>query len=260
MTSFGGISSYRAVQKTVGVITSEYLRFAWKTSKVVLEPADLYTKLIPEAPFILAMWHGQHLMMPFARHADMRVKALISRHGDGEINRIIVERLGINAVRGSGDRHRRFDLKGGVGAFKRMLDALSQGYCIGLTADFPKVARVAGNGIVLLARYSGRPIIPVAIASSRRIELSNWDRTAVNLPFSHVAVVLGKSIRISANADKAAVERARQFVEHELDAVTERAYAVVDQHRGSRGSAIPRPREPSSGASSSARPGSNPGT
>jgi len=228
MTSFGGISRHRVVQTTLGFLAAEYLRLVWKTSRPVVELADFHDKIIPEMPFILAMWHGQHLMMPFARHPDMKVKALISRHGDGEINAIAIERLDIGAVRGSGDRNRRFDLKGGVGAFKRMIDALTQGYCVAVTADFPKVARVAGTGIVLLARYSGRPIIPMAFATSRRVELSNWDRTAVNLPFSRTAVVAGEPIRVAADADEAVLETARRAVEDHLNAVTKRAYEIVD--------------------------------
>lgn len=228
MTSFGGISQYRVVQTTAGFIAGEYLRMVWKTSQPVVDLAAFHNKIIPEIPFILAMWHGQHLMMPFARHADMKVKALISSHGDGEINAIAIERLGIGAVRGSGDRRRRFDLKGGVGAFKRMLDALAQGYCMAVTADFPKVARVAGAGIVLLASYSGRPIIPIAIATSRRVELSNWDRTAVNLPFTRIAVVAGDPIRVAPDANEVALETARRTVEGGLNAVTKRAYEIVD--------------------------------
>jgi lysophospholipid acyltransferase (LPLAT)-like uncharacterized protein len=228
MTSFGGISRHRVVQTTLGFLAGEYLRLVWNTSRPVVDLAAFHDQIIPEVPFILAMWHGQHIMTPFARHPDMKVKALISRHGDGEINAIAIERLGIGAVRGSGDRNRRFDLKGGVGAFKRMLDALAQGHCMAVTADFPKVARVAGTGIVLLARYSGRPIIPIAIATSRRIELSNWDRTAINFPFSRVAVVADEPIRVAANADAAALETARRAVEDGLNAVTKRAYDIVD--------------------------------
>ena len=66
----------------------------------------------------------------------------------------------------------------------RCLTALKEGYNVAMTADVPKVARVAGLGVVKLAQHSGRPIYPVAMASSRRIELDNWDRSAINLPFS----------------------------------------------------------------------------
>ena len=52
-----------------------------------------------------------------------------------------------------------------------MLIALEEGYNVALTADVPKVARVCGPGIVKLASMSGRPIYPVAIATSPRPEL-----------------------------------------------------------------------------------------
>jgi lysophospholipid acyltransferase (LPLAT)-like uncharacterized protein len=109
-----------------------------------------------------------------------------------------------------------------------MLDALGDGYNLVLTADVPKVSRVAGLGIVMLARASGRPIYPTAIATNRRLQLHNWDRSAVNLPFGRGAVVLGESIRVPADADDAALEAARRLVETGLNAATERAYALAE--------------------------------
>ena len=74
-----------------------------------------------------------------------------------------------------------------------MHSALRDGYNIVMTADVPKVSRVAGLGIVMLARVSGRPIYPVAMATSRRVKLNSWDSSAVNLPFSRGAVVMGEA-------------------------------------------------------------------
>ncbi len=74
----------------------------------------------------------------------------------------------------------------------------------------PKVARVAGLGVVKLAQHSGRPIYPVAIATSRRIELDNWDRTAINLPFGRIALVASEAIYVPRDADDATLEAARQ--------------------------------------------------
>jgi len=217
-----------------GILAAEYLRLVWKTNRFVLEPADFYERVAPELPIIVAMWHGQHFMAPFLKRAEHKVKVLISRHRDGEVNAIAVERLGVPAIRGSGDHERRFDRKGGVGAFKGMLDALAEGYNMALTADIPKVSRVAGAGIVTLARFSGRPIYPVAAATSRRVELANWDRTEVNLPFGRFAIVVGAPIRVLSDADEAAQEIARQAVEAGLNAATARAHALVDRSDKSR--------------------------
>ena len=225
------ISQSRFVQRTMGFCLSEYLRFVRMTNRLVLEPADFYERVGPDVPFIVAMWHGQHFMMPFFKRPHLKAKVLVSRHRDGEINAIAAGRLGVGAVRGSGDSNRRFDIKGGVGAFKGMLAALADDYNMALTADVPKVARVAGLGIVMLGRFSGRPIFPVAVATSRRIVIDNWDRSAFNLPFGRMAIVVGDAVRVAAGADEAAIERARKAVEDGLNAATARAYEIVDRRR-----------------------------
>ena len=193
-----------------------------------MEPADPYQLYDKEQPLIMAMWHGQHFMMPFFRRG-YRFKVLISRHSDGEINAIAAERLGVGAVRGSGDHGGRFHVKGGVSAFRSMTELLADGWNMALTADVPKVSRVAGLGIIKLASEFGRPIFPVALATSRRIVLNSWDRSEVNLPFSRGAMVVGEPIRVPAAADADALEQARGALERALNASTERAHALVDR-------------------------------
>jgi lysophospholipid acyltransferase (LPLAT)-like uncharacterized protein len=171
-------------------------------------------------------------MGPFMRLPEHRAKALISWHRDADINAIAAEELGMATIRGSGDHDGRFDRKGGVRAFIAMRDALEQGWNMVVTADVPKVARVAGRGIVLLARSSGRPIYPVGIATSRRISLNNWDRSTINLPFSRGAIVLGAPVRVPDAADDDVIESCRREVELSLNAATSRAYALVDPPMG----------------------------
>ena len=221
----------RLVQTTVGIVAAEYLRFVWNTSRTVLEPADIYERIVPQMPVIIAMWHGQHFMVPFIRRGHP-AKVLVSRHRDGEINAIAAARLGVGTIRGSGDTSGRFDLKGGVGAFQGMLATLEEGCSVALTADVPKVARVAGIGIVKLAQLSGRPILPVAVATSRRKVLDNWDRTAINLPFSRLAMVAGDPITVPSDPDGATLEASRQALEARLNRVSARALELVDGRPG----------------------------
>jgi lysophospholipid acyltransferase (LPLAT)-like uncharacterized protein len=221
----------RLVQTTVGIVAAEYLRFVWNTSRTVLEPADIYERMIPDLPVIIAMWHGQHFMVPFIRRGHP-AKVLVSRHRDGEINAIAAARLGVGTIRGSGDTGGRFDLKGGVGAFQGMLATLEEGCSVALTADVPKVARVAGIGIVKLAQLSGRPILPVAVATSRRKVLDNWDRTAINLPFSRLAMVAGDPITVPSDPDGATLEASRQALETRLNRVSARALELADGRPG----------------------------
>jgi lysophospholipid acyltransferase (LPLAT)-like uncharacterized protein len=97
-----------------------------------------------------------------------------------------------------------------------------------VTADVPKIARRASLGPVKLASLSGRPIYPVAIATSRRIVLDNWDRTTISLPFGRLAVALGEPVRVDAEANEAALERARSAIEALLNDATARAHAIAD--------------------------------
>jgi lysophospholipid acyltransferase (LPLAT)-like uncharacterized protein len=221
-------------QRVIGVAAAEYLRLVWATTRFTLEPADASERFSKHAPIILTAWHGQHFLMPFARSGAHRVKVLVSRHRDGEINAIAAERLGVEIIRGSGAHGSDFSKKGGVAGFRALLDALEQGYNVGMTADVPKVARVAGLGIVRLAQMSGRPILPGAIATQRRITLDNWDRTTLNLPFGRGAAVGGALIHVPADADEARLELARRALEDSLNAITKRAYEIVDRTGGER--------------------------
>jgi lysophospholipid acyltransferase (LPLAT)-like uncharacterized protein len=181
-------------------------------------------------PFILAFWHGQHFMMPFIKTKESyRAKVLISMHRDGEFNAIAAERLGIETIRGSGDHGSAFHRKGGVGAFKEMVRALAENYNVALTADVPKRSRVAGLGIIMLARESGRPIMPVAMATSRFSRLNNWDRSTINLPFGRGALVGADAIVVPPDADGETMEKLRQHLEQALNEVNRRAYAKVDR-------------------------------
>jgi lysophospholipid acyltransferase (LPLAT)-like uncharacterized protein len=223
----------RWVQKTIGVVGAEYLRFVWKTSRITLDPPDVYEQAEHDLPIIIGMWHGQHFLAPFIKRRPHHLsKVLISRHRDGEVNAIAAEWLGIPAIRGSGTHGGDIVRKGGISAFTEMLAALEEGYSIALTADVPKVSRVCGLGIVKLASQSGRAIYPVAIATHRRIVMNNWDRSTINLPFSRGSLVATGPIRVPRDADAATLEAARQSVENALNAATALAYEIADGKHG----------------------------
>ena len=167
------------VQRLAGFVAAEFLRLVWWTNKFVLDPPDIYERVEPDMPVIVAFWHGQHFMMPFLKRPKYPAKVLISRHRDGEINAVAAERLGMGTVRGSGDHGNSFHRKGGVAAFKAMVQVLEQNINMALTADVPKVSRKAGLGIVTLARLPVRkpataPLTRVA-AVARELEVTFYD-------------------------------------------------------------------------------------
>jgi lysophospholipid acyltransferase (LPLAT)-like uncharacterized protein len=216
------------VQRAVGFLAAEFLRLVWLTNRFSFDPPDVYEIVEPQMPAILAFWHGQHFMTPFIKTKEShRAKVLISRHRDGEFNALAAERLGIGTIRGSGDHGAAFNRKGGVGAFKEMVRALAENYNVALTADVPKRSRIAGLGIIMLARESGRPIMPFAMATSRFLRLKNWDRTTINLPFGRGALVGGDIIMVPPDAGAETMEELRARLEATLNDATRRAYAQV---------------------------------
>jgi lysophospholipid acyltransferase (LPLAT)-like uncharacterized protein len=229
MTFWKRIGQSGGIQTAIGLVGFAYLRLVIRTSHFIMEPADIYERWVPDLPFIVAMWHGQHFLMPYVKRPELPVKVLISRHRDGGINAEVAQRFGLEIVRGSGTLGSDVHRKGGAVAFRRMVEALQEGHIMALTADVPKVPRVAGLGIVKLASASGRPIYAIAVATSRRIELNNWDSSSINLPFSRGAAVFAGPIRVPCDADPAALEAGRIEVERALNNVTARASQLVDR-------------------------------
>ena len=222
------IRTSETFRRILGRAVAAYLKFVWKTQRVTIEPADLYDWIDDELPLILTFWHGQHFLAPFVPKSHHRAKVMISRSFDADINAIAAEALGIGTIRGSGTHRKNFHEKGGVAATRQMIDALEQGINVAMTADVPKISRRAGLGIVSIAKYSGRPIYPVAIATSNRMIMKrSWDKSSLHLPFGRAALVVEKPILIPKAADEAALDQTRLQVEDALNRATARAETLV---------------------------------
>lgn len=217
----------RPVQSALAFIAAHYLRLVRATTRFTVEPADFDTRASEDAPVIGALWHGQHTMAHFAWPAGMKVAALISRNADAEVNAMVLQRLGVQPIRGSGGKAYKMHKRGGALALREMLRALEGGTSLVLTADVPKIARQCGEGIIRLAMHSGRPIYPVAVVKRFRIDFNSWDRASFGLPFGRGAIVIGAPLRIARDADAATVEEMRLALESALDEAHARAYALV---------------------------------
>jgi lysophospholipid acyltransferase (LPLAT)-like uncharacterized protein len=208
-------------------VVATLIRTVRATSSKIYEPENLFDHMRAHVPFIMAMWHGQFMMLADLNTREYKVEAMVARHGDAELVAHVLKRFGIDSIRGAGAGHRKRD-RGGVYALFAAVKALERGSIVAMTADVPpKRPRVSGSGIVTLAKLSGRPIIPVAAATSRFFVLNNWSRMTVNLPMSRLAWVGGEPIWVPPDVDDAALELARVQVETSLNAVTARAYELA---------------------------------
>jgi len=176
-------------------------------------------------PFILCFWHNRLLMMPFAWNPPhgaggaqgAPINMLISAHHDGQLIARTVGHFGIATVAGSDNRNT-------TSALRALVRAVRRGQWIGITPDSPPGPRMrAKNGVAMLARLAGVPVIPASYSCSRRRVLGTWDRLVVPLPFARGVFLWGEPIRVAPDADEAAIEGARRAIEESLSALSAEA-------------------------------------
>lgn len=155
----------------VDFLGEEYLRALWQQGQ----------------PVILAFWHDQLLLM-VQGYRGPGAKILISASKDGELIARTMRHFGQGAVRGSSNR-------GGRQAFKALLEISKQPFDLVITPDGPKGPRhEVKEGVVQLARISGRPVIPMAFVVSRGHRFASWDRFLLPYPLSRGVYSFGAPV------------------------------------------------------------------
>ncbi len=164
-------------------------------------------------PTIYTAWHGRILIMPYL-YGWRRPRVLASRSEDGELIVRFIARFGMEAVRGSSSR-------GGAQSLRALRRHLDNGKDVFVVPDGPKGPReIAKPGIVMLARMTGAPIVPMALGASREWRLRSWDEFRIPKPFARCVMRFGEPIRVARHMDQAAEEAACKEVESALRALT----------------------------------------
>ena len=165
---------------------------------------------------IYTFWHNRvFASLYFWRNRGIVV--MTSQSFDGEYIARFIQRFGQGAARGSSTR-------GGKTALAAMERLMGLGYPAAFTIDGPKGPRyVAKMGGVLLAKQTGRPILPFTITSRRYWEAKgSWDRAQVPFPFTRARVDIGLPIFVAADADEQELGARRDEVQAVLDELERR--------------------------------------
>ncbi|MBN9281122.1 MAG: DUF374 domain-containing protein, partial [Hyphomicrobium denitrificans] len=217
----------KTIVRLGGSTLARFIQLVQRTSKRTYEPEDLLERLADVHPCVVACWHGQFMMVAGFRPENVKVAAMVAKHGDAELIGEAMRALDVELIRGAGAGTRRRD-RGGASALRASLNALADDYSLVMTADIPPgPARVAGGGIIAIGRMSGRPIVPVAVASKHFASFDTWSRLTFNLPYSRLAFVAGDPIKVPADADADVLESKRLELETSLNAATIRAYELA---------------------------------
>jgi lysophospholipid acyltransferase (LPLAT)-like uncharacterized protein len=223
-----------AFKQTLASVLAGFLRFVKRTNRLVEGSCEIDDAIARHTPAVIALWHGQHLLAPAFNPRSNPLTALFSRSADAELNALVAGKLGFGIVRGSGGREgERKARKGGAQALIALKRVLDKGGSVAMIADIAHGApRQAGAGVVTLARITGRPVVPLAVATSRRKVLERtWDKTTINLPFGRASLVVGEPVHVPADADEATIEAKRREVTDSLNRATAEAYRLVDGRR-----------------------------
>ena len=217
----------RPLQIAAAPVLANYIKLAINTSTIVSDPRDWLARVQDLHPSIIALWHGQFLLLPGIYPPVIPGRAMVARHDDAEALARVLRRFGLSLIRGAGAGERRRD-RGGAEAAHGAVASLRENFSVAMTADIPPgPARKCGLGIVMIGSRSGRPIIPFAVATSRYCAVNSWDRMTINLPFSKLGIVMGDAIEVPREAGARELEVYRQRVEAALNETTAKAYNLA---------------------------------
>lgn len=145
--------------------------------------------------FLTGTWH-ENLTLFLCMQRDNGYHTLTSYSFDGEMIARILDRFDIKALRGSSSQ-------GGMKAISQMSIAVREVQMLGLTLDGPKgPRRQAKPGVAILAARTQLPILPMAATLTRCYRVRSWDRLALPLFFSTIAVKYGEPIQPPAEKTK----------------------------------------------------------
>jgi lysophospholipid acyltransferase (LPLAT)-like uncharacterized protein len=170
---------------------------------------------------LFCIWHNRLALSMKAysifgrrHHQAAGLAGLVSASRDGAFLAAILERFGIQPVRGSSSRR-------GPQALLELTTWAERGYDLAITPDGPRGPRyVVQDGAMALAQVTGLPIVPASYHLQWKIQLKSWDRFQIPLPFSRCEIIIGQVMRVPREASDAERESLRQQLEAELRAIT----------------------------------------
>ncbi len=200
--------------KLVGNLGKWLIEFICCTIRVEIIGFENVESLISSRKFIFAVWHSR-LILTSHLYKGQDGTVLVSRSKDGEFAARILQSQGHKTVRGSSKKR-------GLRALLKLIKNLKENEKPGLIVpDGPTGPRfVVKPGIVLLAKGTGFPIIPITYSGKHIKIFSSWDRFILPLPFTKCRVVYGAPVSVPMDADRDIEVTCKKQLEKELCRIT----------------------------------------
>jgi lysophospholipid acyltransferase (LPLAT)-like uncharacterized protein len=207
------MNAARLGRKLAPAAGSWALRLLAATLRLRREEKTVEPLWAADAPAIYVVWHARVLLLPYL-YRRRGFFALVSRSEDGSMIADLLRRFGFVTIRGSSSR-------GGAEGLRALAHAIGEGHSVVVVPDGPRGPReVLKAGVVVLARLTGAPVVPAALAASSEWRARSWDEFRIPKPFSRCVVRFGAPIFVRPKGDAAGEETARKEIEAALNAVT----------------------------------------
>jgi lysophospholipid acyltransferase (LPLAT)-like uncharacterized protein len=173
-------------------------------------------------------WH-QHMLFGARalldlRGAGLKVGFLVSPSVDGTGPAMLVQKFGAHVIRGSSTHT-------GARALRDYYETIvKQQISPAITPDGPRgPLHEFKPGAIMLSQITGKPILPIAVAHSRKVTFRTWDSFELPLPFSRVAIVYGEPVKVSRAMDATALAGWQQQMAERLLDLRRQAEAALEQ-------------------------------
>ncbi|MGQ2990584.1 MAG: lysophospholipid acyltransferase family protein [Brevundimonas sp.] len=181
------------IQTLMANLLAVWMRFCVATIRWTHENENVAEQVWADGgPVICAFWHSRISLTPacWPQERAQKVRAIVSLSPDGQFIARAMDKVGFPSIRGSSANKDKADrAKGGTAALR---DALRQLKTAGVavTPDGPRgPMRQMGDGVAVMAKLSGAPVLFIGLSCNPAVRLGSWDRAVLPLPFGRGAIV-----------------------------------------------------------------------
>jgi len=206
----------------IGIFGKLLIDLLFSTMKIEQEGFEKVKPIILSRKCILAVWHSRILLVDYLSKG-LDGAAMVSKSADGEIAARIIQRQGHKAIRGS-------TKKGGLQALAKLIKYVNEKkkLCL-IVPDGPQGPRYKSHpGIIILAKKTGYPILPISFSARKIKVFASWDRFILPFPFTECTAIYGDPLYVPQNADENEGKRCLTLLENELNHIT----SDVDRYYG----------------------------
>ena len=206
------------VQYTICFIISLYMRFVYKTSKIIVRgyTEEYLNSLQKNNSNAVFTWHGRIFMAsPFIEKLIKKISykgnllTVASKHKDGNLAFMAMSFFGFKKIEGStANKNRKGEDSGAFSSALRILKELKNGNSsIFIALDGPRGPKFKINSnIVGLAQKTESTIFPVVVSYSRKKEFNSWDKFQLPFPFSKIIYDFLEPIELKKDMDTEQIE------------------------------------------------------